>query len=511
MTPDAGRRLHHAAVGAEGLDGLRQLALPIVVVAIIGGGFTTEALVRLVALGIFGGVVSVMVAYAQWQATRWWIERDAVRLRRGVFTENITSIAYDRVQAVDTVRGPVQRLFGVVELHVQSAGGGRKGELVLKAVTPEEADELREAVRRGAPAEVPADPFTVSPEAMVGPAASSPVPGVELPGTAAPEEASGEEPASEPASAAWRLRRAPLMVAAVTSGSLGVLVPVLVGLSQVVDELFRAEEARRLAPATVGEAAVYAAAVLGAAWVLSVLGTVVAFARFSVTREGDRLRIRRGIIERREASVPVARVHAVRLIESPLREPFRVGQIRIETAGYAAEPATAQTLLPLVRRSDVPAVLAELLPELAVPLEGLDRPPARALRRYVLPPLVVATVTAGATVAVLGAAALPALAVVLVAVAWGVARHRTAGVRLDGEERLVMRSRGLSRTTAAIAGRRLQSVHRAANPFQRRARLATLSADVSSGRRFSVPHLDAEVSDALLHRLAAAATRPPER
>jgi membrane protein YdbS with pleckstrin-like domain len=132
------------------------------------------------------------------------------------------------------------------------------------------------------------------------------------------------------------------------------------------------------------DVAILAGAVLAFAWVLSVLGTIVAFAGFAVAREGERLRIRRGIIERREASVPVARVHAIRVIESPLREPLGFAQVRVETAGYADEPSTAQTLLPLVRRSQVARVLADLLPELELPPEALthlEPPPRRALRR----------------------------------------------------------------------------------------------------------------------------------
>ena len=45
----------------------------------------------------------------------------------------------------------MQRLFGVVAVHVQTAGGGAKGEIVLEAVGPEAVERLREAVRRARP------------------------------------------------------------------------------------------------------------------------------------------------------------------------------------------------------------------------------------------------------------------------------------------------------------------------------------------------------------------------
>jgi len=483
-----GRKLHRAAIGAEVLDQVRQLAIPFVVIALVGGG----GLGRILVLGLLGAAVAVVSAFLQWETSRWSIEGGSVRLRRGILSERITSVPFDRVQAVDTVRGPVQRLFGVVELHVQSAGGGRAGEIVLKAVTPAEAEEIRAAVRSERPA-------------------------------AAVEES---EDAVE-----WRLGHGPLLVAALTSGSLGVLVPVVAGLSQVLDDVIGAEEAERFVPSSLGEAAVLAAAVLGLAWVLSFLGTIIAFAGFTAIRDGERVRIRRGIVERREASVPVARIHAVRIVESPLREPFGLAQVRIESAGYAAEPATAQTLVPLVRRRDVPRVLAELLPEMAAGAEtavatehagraemaaaeevfpgALASPPRRALRRFVLPPLAAGLVLAAVPLAVFEADALIALVLPVGGVALGVARYRAAGWRLDGG-RLVLRSRRVARTTAIADPRRLQRVTGAQSALQRRAGLGDVEVAVSSGRRLGVAHLDEPVVLDLVGRLARAAARPPD-
>ena len=140
-----------------------------------------------------------------------------------------------------------------------------------------------------------------------------------------------------------------------------------------------------------------AAALLVAAWLLSTLGAIVTFGGFTVTRDGDRLRIRRGLVSRNEATVPVGRVRAVRVVEGLLRRPFGLASLTVEVTGYAEEASAARTLFPLVRVRDVPAFLAEFLPELADDVAGLERPPARAARRYVLvPALVGAAVAVGA-------------------------------------------------------------------------------------------------------------------
>ena len=59
-----------------------------------------------------------------------------MHFKTGIVSTKQTTVPLSRIQGLDTVAGPVQRLFGVVALHVQSAGGGSKGEIVLEAVGP---------------------------------------------------------------------------------------------------------------------------------------------------------------------------------------------------------------------------------------------------------------------------------------------------------------------------------------------------------------------------------------
>ena len=91
-----------------------------------------------------------------------------------------------------------------------------------------------------------------------------------------------------------------------------------------------------------------------AAWLLSILGAVIAFGGFTiVTATDDRLLIRRGLSSRSEATVPVGRVRAVRVVEGLFRRPFGLCALTVEVTGYADEARAARTLFPLVRVSDV--------------------------------------------------------------------------------------------------------------------------------------------------------------
>ena len=133
----------------------------------------------------------------------------------------------------------------------------------------------------------------------------------------------------------------------------------------------------------------------------------------------------------------------MRVVEGIFRRPFGLAALTVEITGYADEASAARTLFPLVRVRDVRAFLDEFLPELADDPSGLEPPPPRAYRRYLLlPTLLGLAVTVGAWF-VVGPYAIVAL---IFGLAYGQARWRAAAWRLaDG--RLAVRSMLLARTT----------------------------------------------------------------
>ena len=463
------RKLHPAAIGVLALAALREAALPIVILlvaAVAGSGLDTGALERGALYLVVGVAAASVLAFVRWRSTSYWVDERGIHWESGVVRKKSTTVPLSRVQGLDTVAGLVQRLFGVVAVNVQTAGGGAKGEIVLDAVGAEAVEELREAVRARRP------------------------------------ELAGRAPAGTLRER--RLSRRDGLIAALTSGQLGVILPVLAGASQLLTQGFGdpgdVEEATRLAPDSAVGWELAAAGLLVLAWGLSVAGSLVAFAGFTVARDGERLRIRRGLLQRTEAAVPVRRVHGVRVVEGVLRRPFGLCTLRVEVAGYAAEAAAARTLFPLLRRADVEPFLSELLPELADDPGGLAPPPARAARRYVLPGALAGAVLGGAACLVFPAVApWPLVAAPLLALD-GWLDYRAAGWRLrDG--RLAMSSRRLAWSTLLAPAARLQQHAIAQNPLQRRARLADVAVAVGKGGYARVRHLEEPVAAELWERL----------
>jgi putative membrane protein len=462
----APRRLHPAGIAVLGVGSLRELALPlgIAFVATVFGSGSGQPILRAVVYAGIGAAIAVLAGYLRWMTTRWSVGAGTIRLRTGVLSEKVTDIPLGRIQAIDTVHGPLQRLFGVRGVQVQTAGGGRESEITLPAVGAAEVELLRAAVRRE-------------------PAAAQPAPLAER-----------------------RLGRRRLLVAALTAGQVGVLLPLLAAVPQLGEELWgndietAGREGLRLVPESAPEWILAGLGLLLLAWLLSTAGALFAFAGFTIARDEDRLRVRRGLLARREATVPVARVQAVRVVEGLLRQPFGLATVHAEVAGYAKEAAAAQTLFPLLRRAEVEPFLAALLPELADGIDDLAGAPRRALRRYLLPPTaLLLALGAAAWVAFPSAAPWPLLGA-LPAAGYGLACWRAAGWRIE-DRRLAVRFRRLARITVLAPAARLQEHGVRQTVLQRRVRLADVEVRVGAGTRGRVRHLDARVAGGVFDAL----------
>jgi putative membrane protein len=445
------RRLHPSALVIYSADALRNAAFPLLVilgVTLLGGPLDTRALLQAAIYGGIGLVIAVSVGAIKFQTTSYYIGPEAIHHLTGALSKKVTDIRLDRIQAIDVHQGPLQRAFGVFSVDIQTGAGKKGGEISLPALTPAAVEELRAA----------------RPQAQV--------------------------PVDEPTGPTQRVERRDLLIAAVTAGQLGIILPVLAGAGQIVQQLFeerRGEDAVRALPHSALAIVLIGVGLVVLAWLLSTAGAIVTFGGFTVTRDDGRLKIRRGVVSRVEATVPVSRVRAVRVVEGILRRPFGLASLTIEVTGYADEASAARTLFPIVRVRDVEGFLSTFLPELADDPSGLAPPPPRAARRYLLSPVLAgAAVTAGAWF-VVGAFAPLALAA---GVAYGYARWRAAAWRLaDG--RLAVRSMRLARTTVLAPARFRESHTLAQNLLQRRAGLADLEVAFGKQTTARIRHLEA--------------------
>ncbi len=130
------------------------------------------------------------------------------------------------------------------------------------------------------------------------------------------------------------------MLAGITGSRAAAALVVLGPLSQATDWfpglydwLFQRFDPEAVAPTT--PAAFLAVAVLAVVvWLgLAAASSIVTDYGFTLARVGNDLVVRRGLLERREAVLPLARLQVVRIEESLLRRALGLASIRIQSAG----------------------------------------------------------------------------------------------------------------------------------------------------------------------------------
>lgn len=450
-------------------------------------------------------------SFLKWHFFRYGIVGEDLLISEGWLVRKRRTIPLSRVQGVDVRAGVVMRVLGVTDVVVQTAGGGSgEAEAKIGQITLAEAEQLRFALLHGRQAVEPLLPADTG-----GSAVTSALPTIgadpmgrmaDLRGAFGGVEAARVEPTFE-----YRVSLGRLVLSAATSRSVLIAAgAIIAGATQLLDfagdDVF--DQAGRLASG-LGIFAIVAFTFLVILSALAI-GAIVTISRnfgFTVRRVGDRVETEAGLLERRMTGMPVRRIQAVAVEESPLRRWLGWASVRAVTAGFGAgeeqQIATAPALVPIARRSEVALLLHQLLPE-AERFPQLGPLPRRAQRFYLTVPTTLTVLFAAAILyatfawyvraapGVLTLAVLTLLAVVGVRVlSW-----RNAAFGTD-QWALGIQSGVAGRRRVRIGRNRIQSLSVRQNPFQRRAGLATVHAVGVSGSaraHYRIAHL--EESDA---------------
>ncbi|WP_025274419.1 PH domain-containing protein [Haloglycomyces albus] len=118
--------------------------LILIVVAVVGIVWWGE----LQWLWLAGGLWTAWAALRMWIQWRWakswrWVERDRdIVVKYGLLIRRLSIVPYGRIQLVDLKAGPIERIFGLTGITIQTAAMGRTTE--LPGLQPEVAAALRD-------------------------------------------------------------------------------------------------------------------------------------------------------------------------------------------------------------------------------------------------------------------------------------------------------------------------------------------------------------------------------
>ena len=488
------RRLHPASIilGVK-LGQAMQALLPAFAI-IAAGGVVTLGILTLV------GVASLGARVLAWQRFRFSFDGAVLRVESGILSRSQRSLDVARIQQVEIERGPLPRLLGLAALRVETAGSASEPEVELRVLPDADAVALRDAIRASKADLGGTDAATAETSARARPVLEVPL--------------------------------RDIVLSSVTGARLLVLPALIAGAFQIVGQQFEQVVDQRI-DAFVDEGIVVPGRnlVVGPDWrfitfaavALLVLSLAAAIAvgilrdgNFRIERVGDDLHVRRGIGAIKESTVPLGRLQLVELNRNWVRRLFRVGTVRIRSAGGSAG-GEGRLTVPLVHDRDVDTLLTELLAGVPGVPPLTAHPPAarrRALVRWLRPSLIaVAAVWSASVLFPIEVALLDRLrwlVLALVPISAGLALIEYGQLAHALTPYLAVSRRGaLSVTTTLAPVVKIQAVTSRRNPFQRRLGLTTLVAHVA-GPGALLEVLDADVTDAAeLHaRLTEHAATP---
>jgi putative membrane protein len=491
------RRLHPASVllGIPLAQLIQALLVPAFATFAAGGAITVGFLFIIAVIGLIARILS-------WQRKVFSFDGEVLRVDSGVLSRSHRSLDVARIQQVEVHRGPVQRLFGLAALRIETAGSASEPEVDLRVLPEADALALRAAVRVSKARKTGAPP--------------------------------GADPVGEPEGrVVLRVPTKHVLLASVTGARLLVLPAVIGGvfqfvfqqvgnvMDQAIEFLIDAGITTPRDELLTGPDWTLVAGFAGLVAILTILAAMVVGAirdgNFRIERIDDDLHVKRGLVSTRESVVPLRRLQLVEIQRNWLRRLLGFTTVRMRSAG-GSTGGEGRVTVPLLRYEDVDRLLTEILPHVpGVP--DLRAHPPQALRRALFRWLRPAVLTIGAVwllpelvgfldQPVVGLLRYAVLALIPVNIVLAVVEYRHLAHGLT--DRIVVSRRGaLSITTTLSPVVKVQAVTSRQNWFQRRLGLTTLTAHVA-GPGAVIEVMDAGAADAAeLHRhLSAHAASP---
>jgi putative membrane protein len=487
------RRLHPLSVPVRISVQATKLIVPFLVAIWLASGSSWERWAILFILP-----VAIFETYAYFTTT-YRITAGEVVVTRGLIYRNERHIPFARVQNIDLVQNPIERMLRLAEVRLETASG-KEPEAILRDLSLDAVAEMRRRVL-GERAEVAPAPATGATEGV-------------------PESGAVLAPAPR---TLVHLRTRDLVAMGLTSLRGMAIVGILAGAAwefdlfdrfDVTDHIeswwrsFHGSRVLMLAP-------LIALAAIACFMVLSVGWTILRLHGFRLERRGEDLRLQCGLLTKRTATIPRRRIQFVSVRATLPQRWLRRVSIRVETAGGAGEKEedaiSRRWFVPWLPASRVREVLAEVRPdfELAPPewRATAPRTKARMMRIATIAALLV-TLVATAIVRPWGALvlviALPLSLWHAAAAAGVLAYARTA-------RGIAFRSGVWTRSTSATLYEKVQVVALSESPFDRRWKMATLSMDTAgagpAGHRIRIPFLERAVAAQLSDEMATEAGR----
>lgn len=447
------KRLHPIAIVLNITKRIKNTLFPLFAIVFLGhrgNGGIWISVISASAVLLFLLIGSIL----SWLKHTYQLDEKELQIEHGIFICKKRYIPFERIQSIDVTEGVLQRIFGLVKVQVETAGGNpmEESEAVLSAISKKDAQYIQDFFIRA-------------------------------------KKSSHLTVESEPQNSAnipiYQITAFQLLLLSITSGGVGVVISgILATLSQFdnfipYQKLFgNAEKLEMNSILFVVGMVLIGFLIL---WIIAFLGMMLKYANFTVNKTEHDLIITQGLLEKRQMTFPLKRIQVVRISENVFRQLLGYATVYIESAGGSVEykEGSRVMLLPIIKRNQISRVLSPYITDYK--LVGYFHPaPKRAMLRYMLRSWYWAAPIVIASLLFFKVWGFFSLILFAAATLWAFLKYRDAGWNLENLQ-LSFRYRTLSRNTIYMKKSRIQSLDVRESHFQWRNKLATIEAFVKSG------------------------------
>lgn len=495
------KRLHLLAILLQTLSTLKDWLFSIITFVLLFGrdDFLVYTLIA------FGVLSIIVIAYSilSWFRFTYTYADEQLRIEKGIFIRKKRTISKQRIQSINLSQNIIHRIFGLTKVQIETAGSDLDVDAKLIAVTMHEGEQLRKQLK----------PRTHSPVKTVPVSNASTlindIP-VETVAALASDHAETDDDYDydydyvlDHNYPKYETSFKKLFVYGSTSGGFGIILAMFLLFLSEIEAFVPAAIYQSTTKWFLGQALGILIAIilltLIIVWILGVFSTVIKYGDFTIVRFEKELYITRGLLEKKQLTIPLKRIQSVGLKQNMLRQPFGLATLFVEIAGGEVNKTEGMrtVILPLIRKRNIPAFLAEMLPEYQLPTEDLTAAPKRAIPYYLIK-----------------SAILPFLAAIAIAFLWiewiwlpliffiltlsfGWLQYCTAGSHIN-DQQLTLQRWSFSKETVILKHRRIQAYEKKQHFLHRKQRLATVKVSILNnlvGQHYVVTELSQEVVD----------------
>lgn len=438
------RRLHPIAIVFNMIKSIKDLLFFFLFILVTGDMFAF-----LIFLGIFlvGNFIYALLA---WYRFSYYVEENTLWIEYGIFKRTKRSIAKNRIQSIDFTESIIHRPFKLTKVQIETASGGPKAEAALSAIPLSDAIDLRKVLTDKQGETIPSEQENMPVKTIT-------------------------------------FHR--LLIAGITSGGVGVILGflgiALTELEDLIPDNIYDVTYEWFVSTSIMMVGLFILLLLTIVWMVSVAWILLRYGKFTVKRTEKELLITRGLLERKQLTIPLSRIQAVGIEENMFRQPLGYLTVFAEVAGGSTDEQLADStvLFPLLHKTEVADFLEVFVPDYDWQDEEViwTKPPRSALPLYFIRSSLF-VLLAGILIYII----FPNLLWVItgfffLSLLFGWLAYKDTGFFKSGK-RVLLRHRIFKRVTILIHPKRIQAIEKKQHPIERKVKLASMRISIISNR-----------------------------